>query len=421
MAGGFGRRVAVRLRSRRARPVPRTPGALRAAAPRSRRRRRARAPGRPRPPGFRRRLAHRERARTGPVLVQVPRRGYLPGLACQHCRGAARCPGCHGPVGCSPVALPTGRCAGCRRRTAWCARTAVGAGSGPVVGARRTAEELGRAFPGVAVVVRLPGEVLASVGAAGALVIATPGPSRPPTAATRPRSCSTAGPARAGRPTRRRRRCAAGSGRRLIRPAPRRRPRRPRRHPQAHDHPGVEALVRWDPAGLAWRELAERLELGLPPAVTMAEVVGPRGPLVAAVDAAGLGPTVERLGPLPFRAPTPSQTSPATVGPPLAQVPPTRSPEPAPRPRSSPRRHAGGTFGPQGTGVGVGAHGPRRGSGLGLSFRQPPARLWATICRNIASSAARLRVSPSLTPTVRAVWLPWPAVMMPSGSGTIAS
>jgi primosomal protein N' (replication factor Y) len=52
----------------------------------------------------------------------------------------------------------------------------------------------------------------------------------------------------------------------------------------------------------------------------MAQVVGPRGPLVAAVDAAGLGPTVERLGPLPFRSPTPGQASPTTGGPPLAQV-----------------------------------------------------------------------------------------------------
>jgi len=82
--------------------------------------------------------------------------------------------------------------------------------------------------------------------------------------------------------------------------------------------PAVEALVRWDPTWLASRELAERVELALPPAVTMAQVVGPRGPLVAAVDAAALPATVERLGPLPFRPPS-SPTSP-TAGPTLVQV-----------------------------------------------------------------------------------------------------
>jgi primosomal protein N' (replication factor Y) len=80
--------------------------------------------------------------------------------------------------------------------------------------------------------------------------------------------------------------------------------------------PSVEALVRWDPVWLASRELAERLELGLPPAVTMAQVIGPRGPLVAAVEAADLAAEVERLGPLPFRPATATSTS----APPLAQV-----------------------------------------------------------------------------------------------------
>ena len=36
----------------------------------------------------------RDALRTGPVLVQVPRRGYLPALACVRCRRAARCATC---------------------------------------------------------------------------------------------------------------------------------------------------------------------------------------------------------------------------------------------------------------------------------------------------------------------------------------
>ena len=35
----------------------------------------------------------------GPVLVQVPRAGYVPGLACATCRAPARCAACAGPLG----------------------------------------------------------------------------------------------------------------------------------------------------------------------------------------------------------------------------------------------------------------------------------------------------------------------------------
>ena len=65
--------------------------------------------------------------------------------------------------------------------------------------------------------------------------------------------------------------------------------------------------MRWDPAWLAGRELAERRALRLPPAVTLAQVVGPRTVLVEAlgegggVDLQAAVPELERLGPLPVR------------------------------------------------------------------------------------------------------------------------
>ena len=114
----------------------------------------------------------------GPVLVQVPRRGYLPSLTCAECREPARCPRCHGPMGLDggggvpdlPLVrrdLRTGGfvCPHCEPPR--CARRS----SAP----RRTAEELGRAFPGVPVRTSGSGEVLARVGPDPALVIATPG------------------------------------------------------------------------------------------------------------------------------------------------------------------------------------------------------------------------------------------------------
>jgi hypothetical protein len=55
-----------------------------------------------------------------------------------------------------------------------------------------------------------------------------------------------------------------------------------------------------------------------------------------------------------------------------------------------------------------------------FSLRQPPARLLAIICSNMAVRAGALMVSPWLTATVRAVLFSWPPVMIPSGSGTMA-
>ena len=51
-----------------------------------------------------------------PVLVQVPRRGYVPNLACVRCRTPARCAVCGGPLGQSRTDSPA-----CR----WCGRPAT--------------------------------------------------------------------------------------------------------------------------------------------------------------------------------------------------------------------------------------------------------------------------------------------------------
>ncbi|HHU11325.1 MAG TPA: primosome assembly protein PriA, partial [Intrasporangiaceae bacterium] len=112
----------------------------------------------------------------GPVLVQVPRRGYVPSLACQHCRRRAQCRECGGTLGLSGrdgVLLcrlchrrePDFRCPQCNGRSV----------RALVIGARRTAEEIGRAFPGVPVHTSGAATVLADVPAEPAVVIATPG------------------------------------------------------------------------------------------------------------------------------------------------------------------------------------------------------------------------------------------------------
>src|SRR3954453_20689372 len=133
-------------------------------------------------PSLAHRVARQALADGAPVLVQVPRAGYAPGLSCARCRAPARCAVCSGPLGISATPGPGGsRVPACR----WCARPAATFDCphchatklrASVVGAARTAEELGRAFPGATVRVSGRGSgVLPTVPAGPAVVVATPG------------------------------------------------------------------------------------------------------------------------------------------------------------------------------------------------------------------------------------------------------
>ena len=101
-------------------------------------------------PGLALRTA-REALRQGPVLFQVPRRGYLVAVACAHCHAPARCRACGGPLT-LPAAQTAAVCGWCAAAGRWecphCGHTRLRAA---VTGAGRTAEELGRAFPSVPV------------------------------------------------------------------------------------------------------------------------------------------------------------------------------------------------------------------------------------------------------------------------------
>ena len=64
--------------------------------------------------------------------------------------------------------------------------------------------------------------------------------------------------------------------------------------------PPVQALIRWNPAGFARRELAERRELGFPPAVRMAAVEGQPEAIAELLDGATLPAHTDILGPVPL-------------------------------------------------------------------------------------------------------------------------
>ena len=63
--------------------------------------------------------------------------------------------------------------------------------------------------------------------------------------------------------------------------------------------PAVQALTRWDPAGAAARELADRTDVGFPPATRMATVEGPPAAVADFVRDLTLPTGGELLGPVP--------------------------------------------------------------------------------------------------------------------------
>jgi primosomal protein N' (replication factor Y) len=164
-----------------------------------------------------------------------------------------------------------------------------------VTGAARTAEELGRAFPGVPVRTSGGQHVLAEVPAEPALVIATPG-AEPVAADGYAAALLLDGWALLGRPSLR---AAEETLRRWLNAAALVRPAGSVVVLAEASLPAVQALVRWDPVGFAERELAERAELGFPPAVRMAAVTGPSTAVAEFVGSAALPDRAEILGPIP--------------------------------------------------------------------------------------------------------------------------
>ena len=241
----------------------------------------------------------RKALQRGPVLVQVARAGYVPSFSCQRCRMPARCTVCRGPLALSHGSAVPG-CAWCghlaqqwRCTECGCERWRSGA-----VGALRTAEELGRAFPNVPVVSSAGDHVRASVGAEPALVVATPGAEpvaeggyaaallldadamlrfdslRAPEAALR-RWFNAAALVR-----------SAAQGGVVV--------------TTASPSPVEQALVRWDPAGFARFELDERSQIGLPPAVRTAAITGAEDDVQAFLAELNLPEGVRVTGPVPL-------------------------------------------------------------------------------------------------------------------------
>ena len=243
----------------------------------------------------------REGLKHGPVLVQVPRRGYVPRLACAACRAPARCRHCSGPLQAQESGPAGLRCGWCgREEGGWhCPECGGFRLRAQVVGARRTAEELGRAFPAVPVRTSGREHVLDTVPGTPALVVSTPG-AEPVAEGGYAAALLLDGWAMLNRPDLRagedalRRWIGAAA---LVRPQPAGGTVVVVAEPTLRP---VQALVRWDPAGHAVRELADRAELRFPPVSRMAAVSGPPQAVAGFLHAVELPQEAEVLGPVPL-------------------------------------------------------------------------------------------------------------------------
>lgn len=232
----------------------------------------------------------------GPVAVLVARAGYQPRLQCDKCREDAVCASCGGPLirtqrSTHPMCVHCGTI-----DPAWsCPYCAAPVLRAPAAGSERTAEELGRAFPGVRVRSSSGGQILREIDGDPAIVVATAGAlphcrdgyaaavildthvalARPDLRAAEDafaRWCDVVSQVRAG-------------GEVVIAAAP--------------DLPAVQALIRHDPMGFAQRELDLRSQVSLPPAVRLALLAGAQADiddLLAHIDMEGIA----MRGPVPL-------------------------------------------------------------------------------------------------------------------------
>ncbi|PTR27695.1 replication restart DNA helicase PriA [Rhodococcus sp. OK519] len=239
------------------------------------------------------------------VLVQVPRRGYVPSLACAKCRAPARCRRCNGPLSLPAAAGPDGAgsptCKWCgvadtNHRCNACGARALRA---VVVGAGRTAEELGRAFAGFAVHTSGGSDVKSEIEPGPKLVVSTVG-AEPVMPGGYGAALLLDGWALLGRADLRAaeealRRWMTASA--LVRP-----------HGDGGQVvvvadsgiPTVQALVRWDPVWHARAQLEERTEVGFPPAVHLAAIDGTAASIGEILELAALPDSAEVLGPVPL-------------------------------------------------------------------------------------------------------------------------
>ncbi|WP_169732457.1 primosome assembly protein PriA [Haloglycomyces albus] len=231
-----------------------------------------------------------------PVLVQVPRLGYVPGVACADCYERAWCSQCSGPL-----RLP-GRsreflCGWCGHREGFtCAHCGGRRIRATVRGVARTAEELRFAFGDTPVLISTGDDPVTSAVTNG-IVVSTPG--------VEPAALDGYGAVVLvdtwSQLTRAELDASEEALRQWMNAATLARSSATVVAVADGAVPAVQALIRWNARWFASRELQERRELGFPPVMRMAALEGISGEPDRVADSVedAVDFAVERLGPLP--------------------------------------------------------------------------------------------------------------------------
>ena len=232
----------------------------------------------------------------GPVLISVPRAGYAPRLACQKCRTLAICRECSGPlVQTGRSSAPTCRLCGHLDPTWQCIKCSLTELRATVIGSTRTAEELGRAFPGVPVRSSSADHIVRRIDSRPSIIVATPG-AAPIAESGYQAAVLLDGNSMLARPDLRASEdtfakwmeCASlvrAEGEIVV--------------VADAAHPAVQGLIRHDPLGFATRELSERAAVALAPAVRLAVLTGTQADIDDLMALTELPAQVQTRGPVP--------------------------------------------------------------------------------------------------------------------------
>lgn len=239
----------------------------------------------------------------GPVLLQVVRAGYIPSLSCAKCRTPARCTVCGGALEFArPSAPPSCRVCDALHPEWQCPECGDKRLRNTSLGAERTAEELGRAFPGTRVVVADGASETVSIDDRPCLVVATRGAEPVPASgyagvvlldterslaqerldagvdALRGWSNAAA---------------LAGPGAKVV--------------IVGGETPASRALRTWQQPEYATRELSERRQLHFPPAVRVAAITGTDEEVRHALATVEATPELQQPSALQVLGPTPQE------------------------------------------------------------------------------------------------------------------
>ncbi len=279
--------------------------------------------------------------RGAPAVVQVPRKGYIPTLACKNCGAPARCRHCNGPLGIfettdvNESVIARGResyvggnllhsnvpsCKWCGKkdnhfRCNVCGTAGIRA---VVLGQKRTAEEFGRSFPQVRVMTSGGNRVINQIPNEPSIVIATPGAEPLVTNGSYGAAVLLDTWALLGRQDLR---ATEDSYAKWLHTASLVASHHKGGEVVIVAHPGlavVQHLIRWDVVAAAQRELHDRQEVRFPPAVYMAAIDGAATAVDQFLALAQLPEGTEILGPvdLPLGLTLPGEYDEHKYGPP---------------------------------------------------------------------------------------------------------